>query len=48
MTQRRFVLEPLSDIRPSMTLPGDSVSVLDHLRSLNPDVAQLTLVEAEW
>ncbi|HBM77135.1 MAG TPA: 2-amino-4-hydroxy-6-hydroxymethyldihydropteridine diphosphokinase [Verrucomicrobiales bacterium] len=48
MTQRRFVLQPLSDIRPSMTLPGDSVSVLDHLRSLNPDVAQLTLVEAEW
>ena len=48
MTQRRFVLEPLSDIRPSMTLPGDSVSILDHLRSLNPDVAQLTLVEAEW
>lgn len=48
MTQRRFVLQPLSDIRPSMTLPGDSVSVLDHLRSFDPDMAQLTLVEAEW
>mgnify|MGYP001966988735 FL=1 len=48
MTQRRFVMQPLSDIRPSMTLPGDSVSVLEHLRSLPSDEAQLTLVEKDW
>ena len=48
MTQRRFVLQPLSDIRPSMTLPGDFISVLGHLRSLTPDVAPLRLVEADW
>jgi 2-amino-4-hydroxy-6-hydroxymethyldihydropteridine diphosphokinase len=35
--QRRFVLEPLSEIASDLTLPGQSRTVLELLRGLNSD-----------
>ena len=46
--QRRFVLQPLADIRPSMCLPGHGVSIREHLEALNPAEDQLSLVKTDW
>jgi 2-amino-4-hydroxy-6-hydroxymethyldihydropteridine diphosphokinase len=35
--QRRFVLQPLSEIAPDLVLPGQSLSVAELLRQLPPD-----------
>jgi 2-amino-4-hydroxy-6-hydroxymethyldihydropteridine diphosphokinase len=48
LTQRRFVLQPLADIRPHLILPGHHLTIaalLARLRSTEPAV---TLVEADW
>jgi 2-amino-4-hydroxy-6-hydroxymethyldihydropteridine diphosphokinase len=37
MTERRFVLQPLADIRPDLQLPGQTATVLDLLKSLVSD-----------
>ncbi len=37
--QRRFVLEPLSEIAPVLILPGQSKTVMQLLRDLPPDDA---------
>jgi 2-amino-4-hydroxy-6-hydroxymethyldihydropteridine diphosphokinase len=34
MTQRRFVLQPLADIRPTLILPGETLAVTDLLMKL--------------
>ena len=41
---RRFVLQPLADLRPGMILPGESHTVADLLRALPPEprVTRLT------
>ncbi len=48
MLDRRFVLEPLSNIRPDAKVPGDRVTIVDHLRHLDNREAALTLVQAQW
>ena len=48
MIHRRFVLQPLADIRPIMTLPGDRVTISEHLRRLDSSESELTLTQAQW
>ena len=48
MTHRRFVLQPLADIRPHLTLPGDRTTISEHLRRLDSGEAELTMVQATW
>ncbi len=45
---RRFVLQPLADIRPELRLPGDATSIAEHLRQLASDEPALALVRAAW
>ena len=48
LLERRFVLQPLNDIRPNLTLPGDSVRISEHYRYLDSDEPPLTLVQSVW
>lgn len=48
LTRRRFVLQPLADIRPDLKLPGDPLSIAEHLRRLTSDEPPLTLVRLAW
>ena len=45
--ERRFVLEPLADVRPSLVLPGFGVSVVELLRTLVSEEASLRVVAGE-
>jgi 2-amino-4-hydroxy-6-hydroxymethyldihydropteridine diphosphokinase len=44
---RRFVLQPLADIRPDLVLPGETQSSAAHLDAL-PDREPLPLACAAW
>ncbi len=48
LTERLFVLHPLSDIRPNLILPGDEVTVAEHLEHLDSDELELSLVQSLW
>ncbi|QUE49429.1 2-amino-4-hydroxy-6-hydroxymethyldihydropteridine diphosphokinase [Luteolibacter ambystomatis] len=48
LTSRRFVLQPLADIRPELVLPGDQVTIAEHLQHLDSAEAPLALVQAHW
>ena len=48
MLERRFVLQPLADIRPDLVLPGDSATIFEHLHHLDSDEPPLALVQAVW
>ena len=48
LTDRRFVLQPLADIRPDLMLPGDHVTIAEHLAHLDTDEPALVLVQAAW
>jgi len=48
MTHRRFVLQPLVDIRPHLILPGDTATVSDHLYHLDSGEPPLALVQSDW
>lgn len=48
LTSRRFVLQPLADIRPDLVLPGDQVSIAEHLRHLDSQEPPLANVQAVW
>ena len=48
MTRRRFVLQPLADIRPELILPGDDITIADHLQHLDSDEPPLSLEHANW
>jgi 2-amino-4-hydroxy-6-hydroxymethyldihydropteridine diphosphokinase len=48
LTDRRFVLQPLADIRPQHILPGDNATIEEHLKHLDSDEPPLTLVQANW
>ena len=47
MPTRRFVLEPLVEIRPGLVLPGQQENVAAMLERL-PDRSSLVLVASEW
>lgn len=48
LTSRRFVLQPLADIRPDLVLPGDQISIAEHLRRLDAQEPPLVTVQAVW
>lgn len=48
MCQRRFVLQPLADIRPQMIVPGQSRSVRDCLGGLGGSPETVRLVIRDW
>jgi len=48
LTRRRFVLQPLADIRPELVLPGDHLTISDHLTRLPSNEPGLILVRAVW
>lgn len=48
LTSRRFVLQPLSDIRPNLVLPGDTATISEHLKYLDSDEPPLSLVQSDW
>ncbi|MEI6654016.1 MAG: 2-amino-4-hydroxy-6-hydroxymethyldihydropteridine diphosphokinase [Verrucomicrobiota bacterium] len=48
LTRRRFVLQPLADIRPDLVLPGDQLTIAKHLARLVSNEPVLTLVQAVW
>ncbi len=48
MILRRFVLQPLADIRPGLVLPGQSSSVLDLLSGLDDSPEAVRLVLRHW
>ena len=45
--ERRFVVQPLADVRPDLSLPGDPRSVSEVLRSL-PEKERVTLFTKQW
>lgn len=45
---RRFVLQPLADIRPDLILPGDVTTIGEHLRQLDSDEPELSLLQSAW
>jgi len=47
MTSRRFVLQPLADIRADLTLPGKKATVAQLLSALPPEPA-VRLVARDW
>lgn len=48
MTQRRFVLQPLADIRPDLVLPNQEKSVAELLATLKSDEPPLQKVMDDW
>lgn len=45
---RRFVLQPLADIRPMLLLPGHLRNIAQHLAALTDDPAEVRCVEKAW
>jgi len=48
LTRRRFVLQPLADIRPDLILPGDAATIAKHLRHLDRSEPAVRLVQSSW
>ena len=48
LIHRRFVLQPLADIRPGLKLPGDRSTIRDHLLHLDSAEGELNLMQAQW
>ena len=48
LTDRRFVLRPLTDIRPNLVLPGDETTVGEHLRKLDSDEPEPNIIQTVW
>jgi 2-amino-4-hydroxy-6-hydroxymethyldihydropteridine diphosphokinase len=46
--ERRFVLEPLAEVRPHLRLPGHSLSVSDLLGTLPLTAPPLRLITRDW
>jgi len=46
--QRRFVLQPLADIRPELVLPGQQKTVAELLALLRDEASAVRLVACEW
>jgi 2-amino-4-hydroxy-6-hydroxymethyldihydropteridine diphosphokinase len=47
MRSRRFVLEPLAEIRPDLVLPNQTQTVVELLASLN-DPAEVVRLQEQW
>ena len=47
-TERRFVLEPLAEIRPDLILPNQADSIASLLNNLQSNEPPLALVTQEW
>jgi len=45
---RRFVLQPLADIRPDLRLPGHTRTIAEHLAALQDDPSCVKRVAASW
>jgi 2-amino-4-hydroxy-6-hydroxymethyldihydropteridine diphosphokinase len=48
ITRRRFVLQPLADIRPELVLPEDKLTIEQHLHQLDSGEQPLTLEQSDW
>ncbi|MGC6467146.1 MAG: 2-amino-4-hydroxy-6-hydroxymethyldihydropteridine diphosphokinase [Akkermansiaceae bacterium] len=48
LTHRRFVLRPLTDIRPNLVLPGDETTVGEHFRKLDNDEPEPHIIQTVW
>jgi 2-amino-4-hydroxy-6-hydroxymethyldihydropteridine diphosphokinase len=48
IAERRFVLEPLADIRPELVLPGWHAPVKETLDSLESDEPPLEIAASRW
>lgn len=48
LTHRRFVLLPLTDIRPDLVLPRDQTTVGEHLRKLDSDEPEPHIIQTVW
>jgi 2-amino-4-hydroxy-6-hydroxymethyldihydropteridine diphosphokinase len=48
ITGRRFVLQPLADIRPDLILAGHQATIADHLRHIDTAEPPLMLVQECW
>ena len=48
LVDRRFVLKPLADIRPHLVLPRDETTVGEHLRQLDSDEPEPSLIQSMW
>ncbi len=48
LTSRRFVLQPLADIRPQLILPGDTATISEHLYHLDSNEPPLSMVQSKW
>jgi 2-amino-4-hydroxy-6-hydroxymethyldihydropteridine diphosphokinase len=48
MTLRRFVLQPLADIRPQLVLPGDARRIAQHLDALQSNEPPLRIAQRDW
>jgi 2-amino-4-hydroxy-6-hydroxymethyldihydropteridine diphosphokinase len=46
--KRRFVIQPLADVRPFLRLPGETRQVLDILKHLPPTNISLYRAEHQW
>lgn len=45
---RRFVLEPLAEIRPNFILSNQVKSIMEHLSSLKSNEPPLKLIQSNW
>jgi 2-amino-4-hydroxy-6-hydroxymethyldihydropteridine diphosphokinase len=45
---RRFVLQPLSDIRPTLILPGHQLTIAQYIVALKDEPAEVRLVMKDW
>jgi 2-amino-4-hydroxy-6-hydroxymethyldihydropteridine diphosphokinase len=48
IAQRRFVLQPLADIRPHLILPGHQTTIAESLKNLHSPEPPLTLFQNTW
>ena len=48
MLDRRFVLQPLNEIRPDLVLPRDAATISEHYRHLETDEPELVLMQEAW
>lgn len=48
LTERRFVLEPLAEVRGDQCLPGSAETIAETLRNLNTEEPSLVIYEKEW